>query len=219
MRANTLGPRDQGLLPAGGFEPPNGGIKIRSIPACNINARPKADMKSNVGASAKGHNRTWWLPESLHSWNIRCGSAIPSEAVRSLVQVSAFFGNLRHFRGLTAVPKRLSCTARHRCPSDGEVALIPRDRRSVRRRPARMYCWRRWRRCRAAVLANDYEANFYLPFQGFAKPIYAIPGNHDWYDALEGFNANFLESRAARAAIEARVATDFRLTSSIDPAG
>src|SRR5262245_45530296 len=52
---------------------------------------------------------------------------------------------------------------------------------------------------------HDYEANFYLPFQGFAKPIYAIPGNHDWYDALEGFNANFLEPKAARAAIEARV--------------
>src|SRR5262252_6011942 len=60
---------------------------------------------------------------------------------------------------------------------------------------------------------HDYEANFYLPFQGFAKPIYAIPGNHDWYDALEGFNANFLETRAARAAIEARVATDFGLSS------
>ena len=41
---------------------------------------------------------------------------------------------------------------------------------------------------------QDYEANFYLPFQGFAKPIYAIPGNHDWFDALEGFNANFLEA-------------------------
>jgi hypothetical protein len=37
---------------------------------------------------------------------------------------------------------------------------------------------------------HDYEANFYLPFQGFAKQIYAIPGNHDWYDALEAFNAN-----------------------------
>jgi hypothetical protein len=59
---------------------------------------------------------------------------------------------------------------------------------------------------------DDYEANFYLPFQGFAKPIYAIPGNHDWFDALEGFNANFLEPRAARAAIEARVANDLRLT-------
>ena len=60
---------------------------------------------------------------------------------------------------------------------------------------------------------HDYEANFYLPFQGFAKPIYAIPGNHDWYDALEGFNANFLEPKAARAAIEARVEADLRLTS------
>src|SRR6516164_156188 len=60
---------------------------------------------------------------------------------------------------------------------------------------------------------HDYEANFYLPLQGFAKPIYAIPGNHDWYDALEGFNANFLEPKAARAAIEARVEADLGLTS------
>jgi hypothetical protein len=60
---------------------------------------------------------------------------------------------------------------------------------------------------------HDYEANFYLPFQGVAKPIYAIPGNHDWYDALEGFNANFLEPKAARAAIGARVEADLRLTS------
>jgi hypothetical protein len=46
---------------------------------------------------------------------------------------------------------------------------------------------------------HDYEANFYLPFQGFAKPIYAIPGNHDWYDALEGFNANFQHLGICRA--------------------
>src|SRR5205807_8446821 len=31
---------------------------------------------------------------------------------------------------------------------------------------------------------SDYEAKFYLPFKGFGKPIYAIPGNHDWYDSL-----------------------------------
>jgi uncharacterized membrane protein HdeD (DUF308 family) len=31
---------------------------------------------------------------------------------------------------------------------------------------------------------QDYEPNFYLPFKGFTKPIYAIPGNHDWYDAF-----------------------------------
>ena len=60
---------------------------------------------------------------------------------------------------------------------------------------------------------EDYERNFYLPFQGFAKPVYAIPGNHDWYDALEGFNANVLEPKAARAAIEARVEADYGLTS------
>jgi uncharacterized membrane protein HdeD (DUF308 family) len=58
----------------------------------------------------------------------------------------------------------------------------------------------------------DYEFNFYFPFKGFEKPIYAIPGNHDWFDALEGFNANFLEARAARAALKARVEADLRLT-------
>ena len=40
---------------------------------------------------------------------------------------------------------------------------------------------------------RDYEDKFYLPFKGFRKPIYAIPGNHDWFDALEGFIANLLE--------------------------
>jgi hypothetical protein len=59
---------------------------------------------------------------------------------------------------------------------------------------------------------QDYEANFYLPFQGIQKPIYAIPGNHDWFDALEGFNANFLEATAAHAAIAARVKADLGLT-------
>ena len=60
---------------------------------------------------------------------------------------------------------------------------------------------------------TDYEPNFYLPFKGFRKPIYAIPGNHDWFDALEGFNANFLEPKAARAALSARVVADLHLTS------
>ena len=59
----------------------------------------------------------------------------------------------------------------------------------------------------------DYENNFYLPFKGFTKPVYAIPGNHDWFDALEGFNANFLEPKAARAALLARAEADLNLTS------
>src|SRR5262249_25175920 len=63
---------------------------------------------------------------------------------------------------------------------------------------------------------SDYEAKFYLPFKGFAKPIYAIPGNHDWYDALEAFAANFLEADAARASMLARVVTDNRLTTTTE---
>jgi 3',5'-cyclic AMP phosphodiesterase CpdA/uncharacterized membrane protein HdeD (DUF308 family) len=63
---------------------------------------------------------------------------------------------------------------------------------------------------------KDYQANFWLPFHGLECPVYAIPGNHDWYDALEGFAATFLEADAARAAIRARVATDHRLTSTTD---
>ncbi len=59
----------------------------------------------------------------------------------------------------------------------------------------------------------DYEANFYMPFKGFTKPIYAIPGNHDWFDALEGFNANFLEPKAARLSLSARADADMNLTS------
>lgn len=56
---------------------------------------------------------------------------------------------------------------------------------------------------------TDYEQNFFMPFKGFTKPIYAIPGNHDWFDALEGFNANFLEPRAAAVALTARITSDF----------
>ncbi len=63
---------------------------------------------------------------------------------------------------------------------------------------------------------SDYEANFYLPFKGFTKPIYAIPGNHDWYDALEGFAANFLQADAARVSMHSRVVTDKRLTTTTD---
>ncbi len=29
------------------------------------------------------------------------------------------------------------------------------------------------------------------PIRGWRKPIYALPGNHDWYDELEGFMFHF----------------------------
>ena len=46
--------------------------------------------------------------------------------------------------------------------------------------------------------------------------VFAIPGNHDWYDALEGFVATFIEPNAARTAMRARVEVDNRITSTTD---
>jgi uncharacterized membrane protein HdeD (DUF308 family)/3',5'-cyclic AMP phosphodiesterase CpdA len=63
---------------------------------------------------------------------------------------------------------------------------------------------------------KDYERNFWLPMKGTAKPVYAIPGNHDWYDALEAFNATFLEPESARVAMRARVATDNHLSATTE---
>ena len=59
---------------------------------------------------------------------------------------------------------------------------------------------------------RDYERKFFLPFKGIEKPIYAIPGNHDWYDALEGFAATFFTPEAAVRAMEARIQSDHNLT-------
>jgi uncharacterized membrane protein HdeD (DUF308 family) len=63
---------------------------------------------------------------------------------------------------------------------------------------------------------RDYEAKFWLPFKGVTRPVYAIPGNHDWYDALESFAATFLQPDAARASIHARVDSDLKVTSTTD---
>lgn len=63
---------------------------------------------------------------------------------------------------------------------------------------------------------RDYELKFWLPFKGTNKPVYAIPGNHDWYDALEGFAATFLEPDAARRAMHARLEVDRGLSSTND---
>jgi 3',5'-cyclic AMP phosphodiesterase CpdA len=59
---------------------------------------------------------------------------------------------------------------------------------------------------------RDYERKFFLPFKGVTKPLYAIPGNHDWYDALDGFAATFYSPSAARLAIEARIRSDLKLS-------
>jgi uncharacterized membrane protein HdeD (DUF308 family) len=63
---------------------------------------------------------------------------------------------------------------------------------------------------------KDYEANFYLPLKGIGKPVYAVPGNHDWFNALDGFSANLLHPGTARVAIKARVDADLSLSSTTD---
>lgn len=34
---------------------------------------------------------------------------------------------------------------------------------------------------------DDYGTKFFRPYQDYRAPIYAIPGNHDWYEDLGGF--------------------------------
>ena len=63
---------------------------------------------------------------------------------------------------------------------------------------------------------KDYENKFWLPMKGVRKPVYAIPGNHDWYDALEGFTATFFEPSAAFDAMKARKEADLNLSASSD---
>ena len=44
---------------------------------------------------------------------------------------------------------------------------------------------------------NQYAEKFYCPYSGYTKPIYAIPGNHDWYDNLVGFMHHFCNLEAS----------------------
>jgi len=47
---------------------------------------------------------------------------------------------------------------------------------------------------------NDYINAFYIPLRRYGPPVYAIPGNHDWYDGLDGFMYHFCaaEQRPSR---------------------
>jgi hypothetical protein len=41
---------------------------------------------------------------------------------------------------------------------------------------------------------NEYVGKFFIPFADYPRPIYAIPGNHDWLDGLVGFMRHFCGS-------------------------
>jgi hypothetical protein len=44
--------------------------------------------------------------------------------------------------------------------------------------------------------ANEYGPKFFRPYRDYPAPIYAIPGNHDWYDGLTGFMRVFCRAPA-----------------------
>ncbi|MFD9981812.1 metallophosphoesterase family protein [Streptomyces massasporeus] len=41
--------------------------------------------------------------------------------------------------------------------------------------------------------ADDYDTKFFRPYRDYRAPIYAIPGNHDWYEDLGGFMRVFCD--------------------------
>ncbi len=41
---------------------------------------------------------------------------------------------------------------------------------------------------------DDYGTKFFRPYQDYPAPIYAIPGNHDWYEDLNGFMRVFCDA-------------------------
>ncbi|MGP4023347.1 metallophosphoesterase family protein [Actinomadura sp. 3N407] len=41
--------------------------------------------------------------------------------------------------------------------------------------------------------ADEYPDKFFRPYKDYPAPIYAVPGNHDWYDGLRGFLHVFCE--------------------------
>jgi hypothetical protein len=41
---------------------------------------------------------------------------------------------------------------------------------------------------------REYADRFYRPYADYPRPMYALPGNHDWYDGLAGFMTTFCDA-------------------------
>jgi hypothetical protein len=48
----------------------------------------------------------------------------------------------------------------------------------------------------------DYRNKFFRPYRNLECPIYAVPGNHDWYDGLHGFMSNLCGIDAPQAPLK-----------------
>ncbi|MDX3748988.1 metallophosphoesterase family protein [Streptomyces sp. AK08-02] len=60
---------------------------------------------------------------------------------------------------------------------------------------------------------DDYGTKFFRPYQDYPAPIYAIPGNHDWYEDLNGFMRVFCDAPPLPAEPAPRALTPARLRS------
>jgi hypothetical protein len=52
---------------------------------------------------------------------------------------------------------------------------------------------------------RDYEEKFFRPYAGYSRPIYGVPGNHDWYDDATGFMLWFCGAAQAPKRARARM--------------
>ncbi len=60
---------------------------------------------------------------------------------------------------------------------------------------------------------GDYGTKFFRPYRDYQVPIYAIPGNHDWYEDLDGFMRVFCNAAPLAPALAPRPLTRARLRS------
>ncbi|HMJ96279.1 MAG TPA: metallophosphoesterase, partial [Thermoleophilaceae bacterium] len=49
---------------------------------------------------------------------------------------------------------------------------------------------------------GDYRTKFFRPYRDLDCPIFAVPGNHDWYDGLHGFMSHLCGVQTAEAPLE-----------------
>ena len=49
---------------------------------------------------------------------------------------------------------------------------------------------------------GDYRTRFFRPYRDLDGPVFAIPGNHDWYDGLHGFMSHLCGIDAPEAPLE-----------------
>lgn len=54
---------------------------------------------------------------------------------------------------------------------------------------------------------DQYEDKFYRPYRDYPGPIYAVPGNHDWYDGLSGFMFHLCEAEVPAPAATERASS------------